>query len=152
MKEHSVYFDSNCADIFIYKSARKNAKCIKMVHISHLISTGDTPYISENSILNYFTSKLYELVYAMKDAHSINFSCYESYGKETRYINTNNELHSRIDMFHISHQRQSYASIEQFINYLYRVFMDIYPYSKLDINTIYNDWSIKHIIDNYYKK
>ena len=53
-------------------------------------------------------------------------------------------------MFRVHHNKEQYFSIESFINELYRLFMDIYPYSKLDIKTIYNNPSINFIIHAYY--
>lgn len=145
----SMYYDSNCADVFIYDSKRLNSKCMKNVHILHLICGHDNK-ISDDKILDYFISKIGEIVWCMKDCKEINFSCYTHYGKETSYMNANNDLYNHVSMFHIEHKRQSYCAIEDVINYMYRVIMDIYPYSKLDIYTIYANPSIKYIINNYY--
>lgn len=143
-----MYYDSNYVDFFVYKSMRKNAKCIDMVHCLHLI--GKNGQISDDRILSYFCSKLDEIVCRCKRTNGIYISWYEGYCKPTHYINANNDYYEHNYMFRVHHNKEQYYSIEQFINEMYRLFMDIYPYSKIDIKTIYENPSIKFIIHAYY--
>lgn len=148
MKEQ-YYYDSNAVDFFIYKSMRKNSKCLSLISCFHLISK--EPQVNDDAILSYFISKLDSMVTHFKKADSICVSWNETYCKPTQYLNTNNEYYDRNYKFFVHSDKKHYYSIEEFINELYRLFMDIYPYSKLDINTIYNNPSIKYIVKNYYK-
>lgn len=143
-----MYYDSNYVDFFIYKSMRKNAKCYGMVHCLHLI--GKNEQISDDIILSYFCSKLDEIITLTKQTDNIYISWNEGYCKPTHYINTNNEWYEHNYMFRIHHNKEDYHIIENFINELYRLFMDIYPYSKLDIRTIHENSSVRYIIDKWY--
>lgn len=145
----SYYYESNTADFFIYASDRKNAKCLKMVHMLHLI-THDCAYIDDERILDYFISKVYDVCYAMKKAKSINIGCWYTYGHVTRYKNANNDWYYHTTMFRDGFTRKKLYSFEDVINYMYKILMIIYPYSNIDYNTIYNNPSIKHIISFYY--
>ena len=147
MKEQ-MYYDSNYVDFFVYKSMRKNAPCFGMVHCLHLISTSEK--ISDESILSYFCSKLDEIISLAKCTNGIYISWNVGYCKPTHYINANNAWYEHNYMFRVHHNKEHFITIEDFINELYRLFMDIYPYSKLDIRTIHENPSIRFIINAYY--
>ena len=60
-------------------------------------------------------------------------------------------MYEHVTMLKTMSQRDNYSSLEMFINHLYRLFLVIYPYTKLDIQTIYNNTSINYLIRDYYK-
>lgn len=144
-------YKNNIAFIYLYKSTRKNAKIASDITIRHLIpNEGDT--ISDRRILGYFISILEQCTYSLIDCKTINTRYWISYGHETEYINANNEPYTHVTMLKTMSQRDNYSSFEQFINHLYRLFLVVYPYTKLDIKTIYNNASVQFFIKEYYKK
>lgn len=146
-------YDNNLVNLFIYKSKRKNAQVLKAVTIRHLIPNRGYDTISDERILDYFISTLDECVYAFKKCkyQHINARNWMSYGHVTGYIDANGDWYEHVTMMRTMSQRDDYSSLEGFINHLYRMFLVVYPYSKLDITTIYANTFIKHIISNYYQ-
>lgn len=122
------------------------------ITIRHLIPTQGEQTINDDDILNYFISIVEKAYYTLIKCKSINIRHWMSYGHETHYINANNEWYEHITMLKTMSQRDNYSSIEQLINHLYRIFLVIYPYTKLDIKTIYDNTSIRYFIAEYYKK
>lgn len=145
-------YENNIAFIYLYKSTRKNSKVMSDITIRHLIPTNGKQFVDDNSILNYFISTVEKACYTFIKCKSINTRYWISYGHETHYINANNERYEHITMLKTMSQRDDYSSFEMFINHLYRLFLVIYPYTKLDIKTIYDNPSIRYYITEYYKK
>ena len=151
MEEHKIW-ENNICFIYAYKSDRKNAKIISDVTMHHLITHQENGCIDEERILNYFAGIIGQLVTDIKfSAKSINISTYTYIDKLTTYINADSELHSHNHTLRLNNQHVKFSSIEQLINYLYDILLLIYPYTRLDLNTIYNDTSIKYFINLYYK-
>lgn len=142
---------NNMCIIYAYKSDRKNAKIISDVTMRHLITHNENGALYEETILQYFVGIVgqivTDIVYTTK---TINITTYTSIDKLTTYTNANNQLYSRNHTIRIDSRRQKFYSIEQLINYLYDILMLIYPYSRLDINDVYANQSIRYWIDLYY--
>lgn len=145
--------NNNCL-IYAYKSHRKNAKIISSVTMRHLITQNDNGCLSEEHILQYFIGVVGQLVTDIRFSanRTINISTYTSIDHMTTYTNANSELYSRNHTIRFNSQRIKFASIEQFINYLYDLLLLIYPYTRLDINTVYGNASIRYWIDLYYNR
>lgn len=142
---------NNMCVIYAYKSDRKNAKIISDVTMRHLITHNENGAISEEKILQYFGGVIGQLVTdIIFTTKTFNITTYASIDKLTTYIDAKNQLYSRNHTIRIDNHRIRFASIEQLINYLYDILMLIYPYSRLDINDVYSNASIKYWINLYY--
>ena len=139
--------------IYAYKSDRKNAKIISDVTMRHLITHNENRCISEEHILQYFIGIVGQLITDIKfSSKTINISTYMSIGHATTYVNANNELYTREHEIIKNSLRIKFYSIEQLINYLYDILLQVYPYTRLDINTVYSNASIRYWINLYYSK
>ena len=142
---------NNMCIIYAYKSDRKNAKIISDVTMRHLITHNDNGAVDEDTILNYFTDIIGQLVTDIKfSSKTINITTYTTINHLTTYVNSNNELYSHNHTIVINKQRIHFSSIEQLINYLYDILLLIYPYTRIDIKDVYNHSSIKYYIKLYY--
>lgn len=142
---------NNMCIIYAYKSNRKNAKIISDITMRHLITQNENGAIDENKILDYFSGIIGQLVYDLKyTTKTINLTTYISIDRLTTYINANNELYSHNHSIQLNNRRIQFTSIESAINYLYDILLLIYPYTRIDINDVYNNHSIKYFINYYY--
>ena len=147
---NTIWEDNLCV-IYAYKSDRKNAKIISDVTLRHLITQNETGQISDEHILQYFSGIIAQLVYDMKySSKTINITTYTSIDTITAYRNANNELYQHKHTIRLDNRHKKFYSIEQLINYLYDILLLIYPYTMLDINTIYSNSSIRYYINLYY--
>lgn len=145
----------NMCIIYAYKSDRKNSKIISDITMRHLITHNDNGCLSETHIENYFIGIIGQLVTDIKfsaKTRCINITSYTSINHLTTYIDANNELYSHNHTLQLNNRRIKFYSIEQLIKYLYDILLLIYPYTRLDLNTIYNNQSIKYYISMYYHK
>lgn len=143
---------NNLSTLFIYKSDRKNAKIVKDINIRHLITSNENGACNESTIENYFINIVGSVVYTIQcECLEINVTSYTSINHMTTYHNVNHELVSHNHTIRIDAQRKHFSSIEQLINHIYDIFLLIYPYTRLDLNGLYNDPTIKQIIREYYK-
>jgi hypothetical protein len=141
----------NMCSIYAYKSNRKNSKIISDVTIRHLITHNENGACSEEHIMQYFVGIIGQLVTDIKySSKVINITTFTTIYHMTTYTNANNELYSHNHGIRLSEQRRQFYSIEQLINYLYDILLLIYPYSRIDINDVYNNASIKYFIRLYY--
>lgn len=143
-------FYNNAAHLWIYKSDRKNAKIIGAVDIRHLITKSDNRQLTDDKIMDYFVTAMEYTLHFVKQAQKINARCWYEYGHITQYKNVYGDNYERVTMLKTMSQRDSYSSFEQLINHIYRLFLIVYPYSKLDIQDVYNNPSIKYFIKQYY--
>jgi hypothetical protein len=152
----SKYFNKeyvlNCASFFMYKSNRKNAKISDVISVNHLITNKDNGKINDDRILQQFINTIEKVVYYTLDFNKhIEISCNLDYYKQEQYKNANNEIYAGFENNYMHFDRKTFYSIEQCINYIYSIYCFIYPYNTLSLsNTIYNNPSIKHLINKYY--
>lgn len=145
-------FYNNVAHLWLYKSNRKNATIVGAVDMRHLITKSDNRQLTDDKIMSYFITTIEYTLYFIKQAKQINVRCWYEYGHITQYKNANGDNYEHVTMLKTASQRESYYSFEQLINHIYRLFLIVYPYSKLDIQDIYNNSSIKYFINQYYNK
>lgn len=142
--------DNDCT-IFAFKSDRKNATVISEITLRHLITHNDNGCLNESTIENYFVGIIAQLVYDIKyHACTINITTLTTINHMTSYWNCNSELYNHYHDIHINECRKHFFSIEQLINHIYNILLLVYPYTRLDIKTIYNNSSIKYYINLYY--
>lgn len=149
---NKTVYENNVAFIYLYHSKRKNSRIIGDITIRHLIPAHGKQTVDDDAILNYFISTVEKAYFSLIKCKSINSRYWISYGHETEYINANNEPYTHVTMLKTMSQRDDYSSFEQFINHLYRLFLVVYPYTKLDIKTVYDNASVQYFIKEYYKK
>ena len=141
----------NSVQFYAYKSDRKNAKIISDVHMHHLITHNENKCVDENKIESYFVGIISQLVTDIKySACTINITSYAHIRHVTTYVNANSDLYSHNHVSNYTRQRVKLYSIEDLINYVYDLLLLVYPYTRLDLNTIYNNPSIKYYINLYY--
>ena len=151
LKETGKTWDNNMCTIYAYKSNRKNAKIISDVTMRHLITHSENGCISEEQILNYFVGIIGQLATDIKfSSNTINITTYVSIDKITTYVNANSQLYSHLHTMRFNNRRVKFSSFEHLINYLYDILLLVYPYTRLDLNTIYSNSSIKYFINLYY--
>lgn len=143
-------WEDNICTLFAYKSDRKNAKIISDITIRHLITQNKNEQISDEHILQYFSGIVGQLVYDIKNTKTINITTYTSIDTITSYRNANNAMYSHKHTIRLDNKRKKFYSIEQCINYLYDIILLLYPYTQLDINTVYSNEGIRHFIKLYY--
>lgn len=132
----------------MYKSSRFNAKHTeKSVH--HIIVHGDGK-VPDKRIKMQFENMLASCIYTFIEYNHIECKAVVNVGKETQFINANNEIEAGYENFYCRLEREKFSSIESFIEYLYGLFMMIYPYNRLNLKVLYNDKHIKALINEYY--
>lgn len=132
-------------NIFMYKSTRKNAEISDIIKIINAYNT-------DNDILYQLIGTLEKVLFYVKKYKHIEVSSYVSINKESSFINANNNNYTENQVITYKFNRQVLYSCEQLINYIYSMYCLLYPDNKLSYNTIYDNSSIKNIINNYYKE
>jgi len=151
LKETGKPWDNNMCIIYAYKSNRKNAKIISDITMRHLITHNENGCISEEQILNYFIGIIGQLATDIRfSSNTINITTYASIDKITTYVNANSHLYSHLHTMRFNNRRVKFSSFEELINYLYDILLLVYPYTRLDLYTIYSNSSIKYFINLYY--
>ena len=146
---------NNSITMFLFKSNRKNSKCSEPVNVYHLIKTeGNDKKISDDRIISQFIGTIEDIIHKSKYFNNnLELSAYVSIEKNSSYINANNDIYNTTEQMRYNWQRVQFSSIEQCVNFIYSLYCLIYPYNKLNLrNTIYNNLSIKHLINEYYRK
>ena len=134
--------------LYMYKSSRFNAKSKnKLVH--HLITPGDSK-TPDRRIKIQFEDVLTDCIHVFKEYNHIECKAVVNVGKETQFINANNEIHVEYESFYYHLEREKFSSIESFINYLYGLFAMLYPYNRLNLNVLHSDKYIRALINEYY--
>ena len=145
-----IWSNNECI-IFAYKSNRKNSKIVSDITMRHLITHNENGCLDENKIESYFVGIIGQLVYDIKyHANTINITTFCTIEHDVRYCNYNSELQSKSHSVRIYDKRVRLSSIEELINYLYDRLLLVYPYTKLSLDTIYNNSSIRYYINLYY--
>ena len=148
---YNTFYQSNAASIFCFKSSRKNSKCSDIININHLINRETDRRVSDDRIMNQIAETIEKIVYYCKQYKHIELSCYMDVFKQIEYENANNEIYHGVEDQRYCFQRVIFSSIEQCINFVFSVYCLIYPYNKIDRNTLHNNASIRYFINQYYR-
>lgn len=132
-------------NIFMYKSTRKNSETSDIIKALNAYNT-------DNDILYQLIGTIENVLFYVKKYKHIEVSSYVSINKESSFINANNNNYTENQVITYKFNRQVLYSCEQLINYIYSMYCLLYPENKLSYNTIYDNSSIKNIINNYYKE
>lgn len=148
---YRTYYQSNAATIYLYKSSRKNAKSNDGISINHLINKSIDRKVDDDRILNQFLGVIEKIVYdSIKFNKHLEITFYADIFKQTQYINANNDLYKGVEDTQVYEVRHKLSSIEHCINRVYDLFGLIYPYNHLNRQEIFNNASIKYMINLYY--
>lgn len=145
-------YQNNAMSIFVYKSSRKNAQC-ELFSVNHLITQNNDRKLCDNSILNQFIGTIEKIVYLSKNNYNghLELSVNMDLGKNSNYINANNDIYNCNEYLRLRFDRKQFSSIEECINFVYMLYGLIYPYNTLNLsNTVYNNPSIKYFINMFY--
>ena len=141
----------NSASVFCFKSSRKNSKCSDIINIIHPITKNDK--IPDENIIYHFINTLEKIVYySLQNNRHLELSTYVNINKNACFINANNNIYHDVENNRYNFQRVKFSSIESCINFLFSVYNLIYPYNKISVKTLYNNSSIKYLINEYYKE
>ena len=142
-------FNNNAMSIFCYKSSRKNALSSDIIKVNHLI--GKDIKISDDNIINQFVGTLDKVIsQSIRFNGFLELTAYVDISKNALRTNPNSYVYCDIDNVRYSFQRQRFYSIEQTINFLLSLYFLIYPYNEISTKTIYDNPSIKYLINKYY--
>lgn len=133
---------------FVYKSMRKNSKCdYKSFYIQNNTDAEKAVY----TIVGMADSVIHAM-YNL-DSNALIISGTISFtAPNTGYVNADKNFYNEPKNIMVFGNKIEYHSIEQIINTLYNWYMLINPYCSLSLKTLYNNPSIKYIINNFYKK
>lgn len=131
--------------IFIHKSKRKNAEISDIIKVLNAYNTDD-------DILYQLIGTLEKALFYVKKYKHIEVSSCVCINKESCFINANNDNHTENQIITYKFNRQVLYSCEQLINYIYSMYCMLYPENKLSYNTLYDNSSIKKIINEYYNE
>lgn len=131
--------------IFMHKSKRKNAEISEIIKILNA-------YNADDDILYQLIGTLEKALFYVKKYKHIEVSCYVSINKESCFINANNNNHTESQIITYKFNRQVLYSFEQLINYIYSMYCMLYPENKLSYNTLYDNASVKKLINYYYNE
>ena len=129
----------------MYKSTRKNAEISDLIKVLNVYNT-------DNDILYQLIGTLEKVLFYVKKYKHIEVSCLVSINKESSFINANNNKYTENQVITYRFDRRVLYSCENLINYIYSMYCLLYPDNKLSYNTIYDNSSIKNIINNYYNE
>lgn len=147
----NTFYQSNAASIYCFKSSRKNSKCSNTISINHLINHAPDRKVSDERIIQQITRTIESIVYYARQYKHIELSAYIDSFKQIEYTNANNEIYHGVEDQRYCFQRVRFSSIEECINFVFSVYCLIYPYNKIDRNTLHNNASIRYYINAYYK-
>lgn len=141
---------NNNASILMYKSSRKNSKASDSISINYLINKSGI--ISDGRVLQQFINTIDEVChYSKLNKKHLELNCSAMIEKNLQFLNANNEQHQTKERIFYNFTRQKFYSFEKCINFIYSIYLMIYPCNKLHLKDIYNNPSVKYIINKYYK-
>ena len=147
---YDTFYQNNNANIFCYKSNRKNSSSSAIITINHLANQKPDRTVSDYRIMQQIASTIEKIVYYCKQYKRIELSCYIDVSKQAEYENANNAIYHDIENQRYSFQRVTFSSIEQCISFVFSVYCLIYPYNKISKKTLFNNASINYFINQYY--
>lgn len=132
--------------IYIYKSNRKNSKS-ELLPIHELISHNA---LNDERIMQHFISVLEKCSNICKMYNHVEISYLICYQKKCIKRNTSEpiEVYERVSNFNA---RKELLCIETLIKELYYIFYQLYPYNTLSLSDIYDNTSVRYIINSFYK-
>lgn len=146
------YYSNNIMHIYLRKSNRKNAKISDCIMVHHLINKNKDEKLTDKRILQQFADTIAHIVYYSKQFNNhLELNSYAMINKQTSYVDANGDLYHTTEKLNYTNKRVKFSSIENCINYVYKMYCLVYPYNTINLNnTVYNNPLIKYHINNYY--
>lgn len=135
----------NSINLYICKSTRKNAK-IEIVDCKQFFK------INNEKAIDKIVNTVEKIIFMQKKLNAKDIIIYGSLSKqiETNFINANNQEYNTSDIRGLRLPLQMFCSIESLINFLYDCVMILNPNLTLHVKTLFDNPSIKYVINNYY--
>lgn len=135
-KEYKNPYYWNAGTILLFKSMRKNAKCIDLINIVHLIPAAGTERITDERITEQLLNVLEKIAYSTeKTGGKIFIKAFIQFTKRSSYINANGDNYNDHEKLSITLDRKQIYKWE-LLKYLYTMFSVIYPYNSINLNDI----------------
>lgn len=142
-------YKENGAMIYCHKSSRKNAKVSDCLTAYHLINHNEDRRVSDDRILTQLTNTFEGILSECKDFNKhIEISVFLTLNHQVLYTDDSELKHSK-DYF--SFRRQKFNTPQELLIFLCRIFRLIYPYATLSTSTVFDNPSIKYILNEWYE-
>lgn len=134
-KEYLHPYYNNMGMIILYKSMRKNSKCIDAFNFSHLIPTSGIEKIPDDRIIEQLGNVLEKIIYVLnKESNKeIVIESFLELNKRSSFINANGDNYNDHEKITICLQKKHLYSWE-LLGYLYNMFSLVYPYNTINLN------------------
>lgn len=134
-KEYLHPYYNNMGMIILYKSMRKNSKCIEAFNFCHLIPSPGMERITDERITEQFLNVLEKIIYAVnKESNKkIVIESFLELNKRSSYIDANGNNYNDHEELRITLDKKHLYSWEV-LKYLYTLFSIIYPYNTINLN------------------
>ena len=134
-KEYKNPYYGNAGTILLFKSMRKNAQCIDLINIVHLIPAAGMERIEDDRITEQLLNVLEKvIVYSTeKTGGKIYIKTFIQFNKRSSYVNANGDNYNDHETLKLTLDRKQIYSWEV-LKYLYAIFSLIYPYNSINLN------------------
>ena len=134
-------YKENRGSIYVWKSMRKNAKCLRDIYVVHLINHDPEGKLTDGRIIDHFVSEAEKIFAASEREFCLSVSMFEN--REVRNV-TNSQK-----WFWVS-QREHFNHPVSMLYWLwFNFFCRIYPYNTVDFTEIEMNPSIKYMINEW---
>lgn len=135
------YCEKNCGTIRVYKSMRKNAKCLRDINVVHLITHDPEGKLTDEGIIDHFVSEAEKIFAASEREFCLSVSMAEN--REVR-----NATNSQTWLW--ASQREHFNHPVSMLYWLwFNFFCRIYPYNTVDFTEIEMNPSIQYMINKW---
>lgn len=133
------YCEGNCGTIYIYKSMRKNAKCLRDINVAHLITHDPEGKLTDEGIIDHFVSTLDKIFASSEREFYLSVDMIEN--REVRGI-------AKPQGWYWESDRKKFERPTEMIHWLwFNFFCRIYPYNTVDFTKIEMNPSIRYMIN-----
>lgn len=134
-KEYLHPYYNNMGMIILYKSMRKNSKCIEAFNFSHLIPTPGIEKIPDERIIEQLGNVLEKIIYTVnKESNKeIVIEAVLELNKRSTFINASGDNYNDHEKITICLQKKHLYSWE-LLGYIYNMFSLVYPYNTINLN------------------
>jgi hypothetical protein len=147
-KEYLHPYYNNTGMIILYKSMRKNSKCIEAFNFCHLIPSPGIEKISDDRIIEQLLNVLEKIIYAVnKESNKeIVIESFLELNKRSSYIDASGNNYNDHEKMTICLQKKHLYSWE-LLKYLYNMFSLVYPYNTINLsNELWHNKRLKDLL------
>lgn len=137
------YYEKNFGTICVYKSMRKNAKCLRDINVVHLITHDPEGKLTDEGIINHFVSEAEKIFAAAEREFCLSVHMVE-----------NREVYKDVDVseqgWYWEADRKKFKQPTEMLHWLwFNFFCRIYPYNTVDFTKIEMNPSIRDMINKW---